>query len=381
MRIGFDAKRAIQNFTGLGNYSRYLIEILYRFYPDNEYSLYAPRKRSSTQFDRLLSTCPTLSCIYPQGIWKKLTSVWRSVGITGQLQKDRIDVYHGLSNELPLNIRTSGQIKTVVTIHDLIFLRYPKCYPFIDRHIYTYKFRKACKDADAVIAISECTRQDIIRFFNIDTKKIRVIYQGCDESFTHPADENLKKEAREKFRLPERYILCVGSIEERKNALLAVKSMTGVPENVHLVLIGKRTGYTDEIEQYIETHHLGHRIHLHHQVAFRYLPAIYQQAEIFVYPSRFEGFGIPVIEALHSSVPVIAATGSCLEEAGGPDSVYIHPDDVNGMTEAINDLLNHPEKRKYLTEQGKKYVTRFSEKRQADELMALYQSLTEHKNV
>ena len=381
MRIGFDAKRAIQNFTGLGNYSRYLIEILYRFYPDNEYILYAPRKRSSAQFDRLLSVCPALSCTFPQGIWKKFKSVWRSTGITNQLQKDHIDIYHGLSNELPLNIRTCGQIKTVVTIHDLIFLRYPQCYPLIDRHIYAYKFRKACQDADTIIAISECTRRDIIQFFGIDAQKIKVIYQGCDTSFTHPAEENIKEEARKKFQLPERYILCVGSIEERKNALLAVKAMTGVPEDVHLVLVGKRTGYTDQVEQYIQAHHLIHRIHLLHQVPFRYLPAIYQQAEIFVYPSRFEGFGIPIIEALHSSVPVIAATGSCLEEAGGPDSIYIHPDDVEGMTQAINDLLSHPEKRKYLIGQGTKYVTRFSEKSQADELMALYQSLTERKNV
>ena len=114
-------------------------------------------------------------------------------------------------------------------------------------------------------------------------------------------------------------------------------------------------------------------------MTFQYLPAIYQQAEIFVYPSRFEGFGIPIIEALHSGVPVIAATGSCLEEAGGPDSIYVHPDDKEGMKEAINTLLNQPEKKQYLIEQGLKYVTRFSEKKQADELISLYYSLIEEK--
>ena len=123
------------------------------------------------------------------------------------------------------------------------------------------------------------------------------------------------------------------------------------------------------------------RVHLLHDVTFQYLPAIYQLAEIFVYPSRFEGFGIPIIEALHSGIPVIAATGCCLEEAGGPDSVYVHPDDKEGLKEAINALLNNPEKRQYIIKQGQQYVTRFSEKRQADELMDLYHSLLEGQQI
>lgn len=157
--------------------------------------------------------------------------------------------------------------------------------------------------------------------------------------------------------------------------------MTGVPKDVHLVLVGKRTSYTSQIDSFIAAHQLEQRVHLLHNVTFQYLPAIYQQAEIFVYPSRFEGFGIPIIEALHSGIPVIAATGSCLEEAGGPDSMYVHPDDIEGMKKAIHLLLNNPEKRKYTIEQGLKYVTRFSEKRQADELMNLYHSLLEKEQI
>ena len=132
MRIGFDAKRAVQNFTGLGNYSRYLIEILYRFYPENEYFLYAPHIRSNPRFNHLLTACPSLSCISPKGLWKKCRSAWRSIGITRSLEKDHITIYHGLSNELPLNIRKAIHTRSIVTIHDLIFLRYPQCYPPID---------------------------------------------------------------------------------------------------------------------------------------------------------------------------------------------------------------------------------------------------------
>lgn len=157
--------------------------------------------------------------------------------------------------------------------------------------------------------------------------------------------------------------------------------MPGIPEDIHLVLVGKRTNYTNQIDEFIKNHRLEKRVHLLHDVTFQYLPAIYQQAEIFVYPSRFEGFGIPIIEALHSAIPVIAAIGSCLEEAGGPDSLYVHPDDKEGMTKAICSLLNHPEKRQHMIEQGLKYVTRFSEQRQAEELMNLYRSLTEEKTI
>ena len=378
MRIGFDAKRAVQNFTGLGNYSRYLIEIMCRFHPENTYFLYAPKYSSSKQFDSLLDKFE-LECRYPQGLWKRLKSLWRTLGITRQAENDQIDIYHGLSNELPLNIRKAKGIKSVVTIHDLIFIRYPEYYAAIDRWLYRRKYGKSCKNADAVIAISECTKRDIIKYFRTDPAKIHTIYQGCDPSFSATASDKTKSEAAITYSLPQRYILNVGSIEERKNILLAVKSMPDIPTDVHLVIVGKRTHYTTAVEKYIADNNLSGRVHLLHNVTFNHLPAIYQMAEIFVYPSRFEGFGIPILEALNSGVPVIAATGSCMEEAGGPGSIYVNPDDTSGMTSALNSLLANPKKRKQMAESGKKYAANFSEERQAQQLMELYNSLSADK--
>lgn len=376
MRIGFDGKRAVQNFTGLGNYSRYIIDILYRFSPGNEYVLYAPRKRPSQVFDRLLQQCPHMETVYPEnGLWKRLKSLWRTFGITHRLQEDKIDLFHGLSNELPLNIRKAGKVKSVVTIHDLIFLRYPAYYKWIDRKIYTYKFRKACENADLVVAISECTKRDIISYFHIPEEKIRVVYQGCDVSFTIPATDEKKQEVREKYSLPEHYILNVGSIEERKNVLLAVKALFYLPEEMHLVILGRRTAYTDRIDAFIHTHQLEGRVKILSGVPFADLPAIYQQAEVFVYPSRFEGFGIPIIEAIYSGIPVVAATGSCLEEAGGPTSIYVHPDDVEGMADALKQASGNRAIRARMIEEGKNYVRRFSEEEQARQLMRIYSGL------
>lgn len=375
MRIGFDGKRAVQNNTGLGNYSRYITDILCHFYPKNDYILYAPKKRKNARLDALTKQYKQLHLAFPTaGIWKKLSSLWRVCGITKQLKQENIDLFHGLSNELPLNICKSP-VKSIVTIHDLIFLRFPKYYHLIDRKIYKYKFRKACENSDKIIAISECTKRDIIQYFNISPDKIEVVYQGCDTSFALPASEEKKREVRRDYRLPEHYILNVGSIEERKNVLLAVKAMAMLPKHIQMVIIGKRTKYTEEIEEYVNNHGLRERVHILSNVPFDDLPAFYQMADIFVYPSRFEGFGIPIIEALNSGTPVIAATGSCLEEAGGPDSIYIDPDDVQGLANAFKLIYSDSAKRKEMIEKGLVFAKRFSERKQAEEIMNIYKEL------
>lgn len=381
MKIGFDGKRAVQNFTGLGNYSRYIADILCHFCPENEYVLYAPQKRNNKRLDILTEKYPQLHLSYPAAsFWRKFSSLWRIFGITHQLEKENASIFHGLSNELPLNIHKSD-IKSVVTIHDLIFLRYPQYYHFIDRKIYTYKFRKACENADKIIAISECTKRDIIEYFHIPADKIEVVYQGCDVSFTMPTSEKKKREIRNKYQLPEHYILNVGSIEERKNALLIVRTLPQLPKDIHFVIVGRRTPYTEKIERFVNEHNLTSRVHIIHSVPFGDLPAIYQSAEIFTYPSYYEGFGIPIIEALHSKIPVVAATGSCLEEAGGPDSIYVNPNDVDETSRALKNILSNSERKKLMIEKGKEFVKRFSEKKQATQIIDIYNSINEYPPV
>lgn len=375
MRIGFDGKRAVQNLTGLGNYSRYIADILCRFYPENEYILYAPKKRDNKRLDALVEKYRQLHLAYPSTFcWKKLSSLWRISGITRQLENEEVGIFHGLSNELPLNIHKS-HIKSIVSIHDLIFLRYPQYYHLIDRKIYAYKFRKACENADKIIAISECTKRDIIEFFHIPANKIEVVYQGCDPVFERSAGNEKKEEVRSKYQLPPKYILNVGSIEERKNALLLVHALPQLPQDIHLVIVGRRTPYTEKIERFASEHNLTSRVHIMHNVPFGDLPAIYQLAEIFAYPSYFEGFGIPIIEALHSGIPVVAATGSCLEEAGGPNSIYVNPDSVDEASRAFNEILSKPEKKKLMIEKGKEFIKQFSEEKQAAQIIDIYNNI------
>jgi len=360
LNIGFDAKRAVCNNTGLGNYSRLVIDVLSLYFPENQYRLYSPKNKQNNRLSPLLER-ENVSLVLPDTSFdRNLSSLWRVSSISRQLGRDNIDIFHGLSNELPLTINNYG-IPTVVTIHDLIFRHFPQYYKPIDRAIYDYKFRKAAENATRVIAISECTRKDLIEIYGIDERKIDVVYQGCDPLFSAPVSQDLKQQVREIYNLPGRFIISVGTVESRKNQLLAVKALRGLPDDVKLVIVGRRTSYATEIDNYLLSQRgLSSRVMWLEGVPFAHLPALYAMAELSSYTSRFEGFGIPVIESLSTGTPVIAATGSCLEEAGGRGAEYVDPDNVDQFIELAGKLLDSRFNRDKMVELGQRHIKRFS---------------------
>ncbi len=371
MKIGFDAKRAFKNFTGLGNYARSIVQILAKNYPENQYYLYTTDKVSN---DRTAFLFKLRNVFIRTATIKLLKSFWRSKGVVKELVKDEIEVYHGLSAELPSGLKARG-IKAVVTIHDLIFLRYPKYFKYLDRKIYELKYRKACEDADTIVAISEQTKRDIIHYFGTAEEKIKVVYQGCDPIFYEKQTSEFLNEIRSKYNLHKDFFLCVGTIENRKNQLLIVKALASLPKDIDLVLVGKSTPYQNNIEHYIADNKLTSRVHILNNVPFLDLPAIYQIAKIFVYPSEFEGFGIPILEALNSAVPVIAAKGSCLEEAGGPNSIYINAGDEDDLVFQILKVLANKPLRNNMIEEGQSYALNFREEIIAAKILSVYQSV------
>lgn len=376
MIIGFDAKRIVRNGTGLGSYGRTLVnDLIRRHDPDMQYLLYAPDEGRDDLRNQIIEgatfrypATPFFSRLLPLNRGSQRGSpLWRSYGIVNDLLRDGVQLYHGLSGELPIGIRKKG-IRTVVTIHDLIFLRHPEYYHWIDTRLYAWKFRKTLQEADRIIAISERTKQDIMELGNVSEERIRLIYQSCAPRFSSTFSEAEKQQVRSYYDLPERFVLNVGTIERRKNLLLAAKALELLPSDIHLVAVGRQTKYAQELPQ-------NNRIHLLSGVPDTDLAIIYSLAEAFVYPSRYEGFGIPIIEAIAAGLPVVACTGSCLEEAGGPDCLYVDPDDVEGMAAAILSSLSDADGRTTRIQASQQYIRRFRGTDVASQVLDVYREL------
>ena len=392
-KIGYDAKRIVRNGTGLGSYGRTLVNDLAAL-EEFDLRLYAPDKgrddlqQQVPERENLHFCYPSANTIIPSFSQTSIgKAIWRSWGVTKQLRRDDIQLYHGLSGELPIGISRSG-IRSVVTIHDLIFLRHPEYYNPLDVWIYTRKLRQTLREADCIVAISECTRRDIIELGHVDPSRIQLIYQSCAPRFSdamNNAPLDRKTTSRQlqvgngtlvqQYQLPQRYVLSVGSIEERKNIGLAVDALTYLPEDICLVAVGRQTKYARRVLEKAAHKGLTHRVRFLSGVPDEDLPAIYQQAETFVYPSRYEGFGIPIIEAIGCHLPVVACTGSCLEEAGGPDSLYVSPDDAEALAAAIRQTLRGAEGREQRISRSREYIRRFEGHDVARQMADLYREL------
>ena len=372
MRIGFDAKRAFFNFSGLGNYSRNTIQYLNQHYPENEYFLYIPRQSSTSAFQ--VSHGQKLK--YPDSFVSKLfPSLWRSYLLPGVLDSDKIQLYHGLSNEIPFGIH-KYRIRSVVTIHDLIFLRYPEWYKQTDRLIYKSKTLYSCRNSDRIITISNQTKADIIEFYKINPDKIDVVYQGCDPQFYHESAVSRKEEILKKYNLISGYLLYVGTVEKRKNLLNIVKAIHSGKISTTLVVIGRQTRYADEVKNYISRYQLSN-IRFLENVPNQDLPSLYQMASLFIYPSTYEGFGIPILEALYSRIPVITTSGGCFREAGGEYSIYVNPADIEQISDSIKKVTDDKDLRLDMINKGYDHALKFNDKNIALNLMNSYRTAAE----
>ncbi|ROH94481.1 glycosyltransferase family 1 protein [Chryseobacterium cucumeris] len=364
MKIAFDAKRFFHNTSGLGNYSRDLVRILSEYEPDNEYLLL--NKNKSERGKEILERSNVHFIETSKG------NLSRQLKMGKDAQKQGADIFHGLSGELPLKWDPKP-IKKVVTIHDLIFVRYPQYYSFFDRKIHFWKFKKAADTADKIIAISEQTKKDIIQYLKVPETKIEVIYQGCHHAFKEQQSPELMKAVKEKFKLPERFVLNVGTIEDRKNLLNVVKAINGT--EIPLVVVGRKTGYYKKIERFLKRNKMEKQVLFLEGVSMDELACLYKLADIFVYPSFFEGFGIPVIEALFSKTVVVTSNTSCLPEAGGKDSVYVNPENDLDIRAKLKFLWENESERKRREEKGFEFVQKFNDESIAKELMNFYQKI------
>ena len=355
MKVGFDAKRYFHNNTGLGNYSRTLVNGLKNMFPDNDYILYDEK------------------------------SFTRTFRLGHKAESDGCDIFHGLSNELPFDIK-GRKAKSIVTMHDVAWLTFPDMYHWADRHIYDYKYGNSCKRADKVIAISESTKRDVIRFYGVPEDRIEVIYQPVQKYYYSPLPQSdCDRFIREQFGedgLPP-YILYVGSINSRKNLLGALQALTLIPEEQRplLLIVGNGREYRHECEAFIQKNHLEKYTRIETSIHNNLLlQALYTNAMAFIYPSFYEGFGLPVVEAALQKTPVITTTVSSLPEAAGPDACLIDPhseDAAEQMAHHISLLCSDKAYAETVGEKMEAYArTMFSPAKLTTEVFKAYKSLT-----
>ena len=382
MNIGYDGKRAFQNKTGLGNYSRSLLTILNRYFSQHQYILFAPKQ--THLFDT--HHFNNIRTILPDNLWyQKLPALWRRMGMVKQIAQTKLDIYHGLSNELPSGIEKLN-IKSVVTIHDLIFERFPQTYHLDERYTHRWKIKRACKIADAVIAISEQTKNDLIDYYGVPAYKITVCYQSCNPIFEQPITAIEKAAVKKKYNLPDRYFLFVSSIAPRKNLIAICKAMIALKDEIHipLVVIGNGKKEKEEAKRLMKANGMEQRLLLLNELPAAKedsftnatdFPAIYQQATALVYPSIFEGFGLPILEAMWSGLPVICSNTSSMPEVAEDAALYFSPNDTVTLAQHLRAIASDDQLVQTLKEKGLKQAKKFSTETYANHIMQVYKTL------
>ncbi|WP_412474386.1 glycosyltransferase family 4 protein [Halobacteriovorax sp. YZS-1-1] len=376
MKIGFDAKRAFHNFRGLGNYSRDLIASLSRYHTEQSYYLFTPDFNDDRAI-HWLDQYNNLNVVRPKDfVSRKFPASWRSFKVAQEAKDLELDIFHGLSHELPQGIEKTG-IKTVVTIHDLLFLRFPQNFKWLDRQVYFKKIKYATEVADVVIAICEQTKTDLINYLGCPAEKIRVVYQTCNPRFYSPIPVEKQVATVERYGIHDKFILYVGAIEPNKNTMTLVKAYADLKKSINhkLVIVGNGGKYKKQVESYIHSKGLEDRVIILSNVTNDDLPAFYQRSDLFCFPSFFEGFGIPIIEALFSKTPVITSKGSVFPEAGGPNTIYVDPNNKQELSEQISNVLTNHDLAFEMVEMGRNFVEKFHRRQTAQNLVDLYNSL------
>ena len=302
-----------------------------------------------------------------------------------EIANAKLDIFHGVSNELPKGIQHTGS-KSVVTVHDLIYERFPETYGFDERYVHRWKIKHACKVADAVIAISQQKKNDLIEFYKVPEEKIFISYQSCNPIFQQTISEEEKKEIKKRYNLPDEFYLFVSSIAPRKNLITICKAMVLCKDSnkIPLVVIGNGKKQKEEAKQLMVANGISDRLILLNELpqskessftTAADFPAIYQQALALIYPSIFEGFGAPLLEALWSNIPVISSNASCLPEVGGDAALYFSPYDTETLAAHMHDVATNKNLVNALKEKGYHQARKFTTESYAESIMQVYKTI------
>ncbi len=373
MHVAMDGKRFFLNASGLGRYSRTLVPALLDEESADTLTLTMFKPPGKVKFEP--EPHPRLRVEVAQQMLPGDVgnALWRFRKLPKLIDRSRFSLFHGPSHILPHKTKCP----MVVTMFDLIFLRYPAYFPLWDRNYYRYMFKKSCGRADHIISISKATKADLVNYMGVREEKITVIYPTCDAALAQLAGPKLE-DVRKRYDLPDDYVLYVGTIEPRKNILRTAQAFDRlidsgrIGDDVHFLIVGGKGWFYDEILNGIEK--LPHRanIRIVGSAFGEDLAGIYQSATVMAYPSEFEGFGYPVLESMQLGTAVLTSRISSLPEAGGTAAHYIDPGEVDDIAAGLDKLLNDNAYREALVQKGFEHAGQFSARKMARETRDIY---------
>lgn len=373
MRIAIDTLSAKSLYHGMGIYIFNLLKHIMSIDNNNKFIIYKKPEVFSGLFlndnDR----------VQIRNINKnRLARIsWEYAMLPKILKKEKIDVFWGPSNFLPI----TKTCKYVVTIHDLSSFTYAQAYPWLRRKYYQYNIKQAVKRADFIITDSEFSKQDIIKYFRVPQEKIRVIYCGIDAFFKKVTANDTLEKVKKKYQLPDEFILTLSVLEPKKNTerlLQAYSQLIQQKKNLPKLVIGgsKKYGWKNEkIFLLVDALKLTNSIVFTDFIEYEDLVCIYSMAKLFILPSLYEGFGLPVVEAMACGTPVITSNTSSLPEVVGNAAVLVNPYNINDIANAIDIVLNDENKQKEMIKKGYENVKRFKWEKSAKELIAVFEEI------
>jgi len=297
--------------------------------------------------------------------------LWEQSLLPLAIRRDRLNLLHGLAYAAPLFAR----IPTVVTVHDLSFLLYPEAFRPGNRLYLTHMTAQSCKRARRVIAVSQATATDLTQLLGVPPTKIDVVYNGVDDIY-QPLPVAQVDAFRRQAGWPERFLLTVGTLEPRKNHVILLEAYAHYRRSVHnplplLIGGGKGWGY-DKIFERVQTLGLEPYVHFLDYVPLPTLPWLYNAASLFIYPSRYEGFGLPLAEAMTCGTPAITSTSSSLPEVAGDAALIVDPDDSAALAQAMAAVLKSQDRQKAMRAAGLAHVAKFRWTTTADATAKVY---------
>ena len=369
MRVAIDARK-LHDF-GIGTYIRNLLRQLARIDRDTEYVLLCQEADLDVgtllgaNFRTVLEPSPNYS-------------LREQIHVPWVLHRERPDVYHAPHYVLPAGVRC----RSVVTIHDCIHLMFPQYLP--NRAAYAYaraSMWAAARRSDRILTVSEASKRDILHFFNVPPEKIVVVYNAIDEHFSVTPPEEDVARVRERYQLDHQFMLYVGNIKPHKNLVRLIEAFaelrrTGFDE-VKLLIIGDQISKLPALRRAVHSHKLHKHVRFLGYVSDQTLGVLYRLAAAFVFPSLYEGFGLPPLEAMASGTPVVTSNVSSLPEVAGEAAVLVDPYDVDSIVDGMRRVLSDPALAAELRRKGVERAREFSWERSVAKTRQVYQQVVD----